>query len=145
MEISQSVNSDTLDKAQLAGIYGYIEHNRGENVYAGIQVASFDTLTTFDHGSTVLIILGVELQTPISPFVEIGTDLLGFLILENEDEICDSENNCDIDFSFRFGLRARISQQLRLGIYHEYIDFGSFHSQLEGEHKFTGISLGMFF
>lgn len=145
IEISQSVNSDTLDKVQLVGLYGYVEHNHDANVYAGIQVASYDAATTLDTGSTALIIFGVERPAPISPFAEIGTDLLGLLVHEDEDEICNSENSCEIDFYFRIGLRAPLSQQLSLGIYHQRIVFGDFHSELEGGHSFTGVSLGMYF
>lgn len=148
VELTKSSYSRTLDDVYSFGLYSAVSGNRKTKIYAGMQFTEFtQTIPGEDH-SVIKILLGQSFGQSFAPFYEIGTDFYGLLSLLNNDletDNCSGDQQCAIDFYFRIGLRIRLSDNLMLGIFHENIDFGDFHTSLSGEHRYVGGSVGFEF
>lgn len=148
IELTKSGHSKTLDDVYTFGLYSSITGRSKLRFYAGMQFMEFEQQTPGEDSSSLKILIGQTFGQTLSPFYEIGTDLYGLLTLldnDRETKTCTDEQQCSIDFYFRIGLRVNFSDNLILGIFHENIDFGDFHSSLTGEHRYVGASLGFEF
>lgn len=148
IELTRSSRSQTLDDVYSFGLYSAISGSEKTRIYAGMQFMEFEQTIAGSDSSALKILLGQTFGQTFAPFYEIGTDLYGLLSLLNNDletDNCTEEQNCAIDFYFRIGLRIKFNDSLILGIFHENIDFGDFHSSLSGEHRYVGASMGFEF
>ncbi|MCW8924614.1 MAG: hypothetical protein OQK69_13460 [Gammaproteobacteria bacterium] len=148
IEISKSSRSETLGDIYSFGLHSSLTDNSGASIYAGIQFMTFDNNDINSIDSTLKIFFGQSFGKTVAPFYEIGTDLYGFLTLLDNDrqtDTCTEEHQCAIDFFFKIGLKINLGDNLILGIFHENIDFGAFHTSLSGEHRYVGSSLGIKF
>jgi hypothetical protein len=149
-EVTRSTNTKTFNQINTIGLYSTLGTKHGETSYGGIQVAFYEHTHTsnVEKDSVVRIFFGQNIDGLISPFFEIGTDLYGFLVaLSDHDnsQNCKDNKECAIDVFFRLGIRIKINKKNTLGIFHENIDFGDFHTNLVGEHSYTGASFGFNF
>lgn len=148
IEFTQSTSSDTLDRVSTIGLYSNFGKFHSLLSYGGVQVAQFRNADIRDDHSVMRIFAGQAIKGAISPFFEVGTDLYGFLVMlsdnNNRDE-CKDDRKCTVDAYFRFGVRINLFKQYKLGIFHENISFGDFHTHLKGEHNYTGASLSFNF
>jgi len=148
IEISKSNRSETLGEIHTFGVYSSLAGNSRSNLYAGMQLLTLDNNDINETDSTLKVFLGQSFGKNFSPYYEVGTDFYGFLTLlnnDNETKNCTDEQQCAIDVFFRIGLRIKIGKNLVAGIFHENIDFGAFHKNLSGEHRYVGSSLGFNF
>jgi len=148
MEATQSTSSKTFDQISTLSLYSSLGKKHGETSYGGIQLATYKHKSSLERDSVVRIILGQTIEGFISPFFEVGTDFYGFLVLlsnNDKNRACKENGACAIDAFFRIGIRIELNRHNSLGIFHENIDFGDFHSNLVGEHSYTGASLGFKF
>lgn len=148
VEITQSLNSKTFEQINTIGLYSSFSKKHGETSYGGIQIAFYEHTSNLERDSVVRVFFGQKIEGLISPFFEIGTDLFGFLVAlsdNNNEQSCKEDRECAIDIFFRVGIRIKLSRTNTLGIFHENIDFGDFHSSLTGEHNYTGVSIGFKF
>jgi hypothetical protein len=147
-EVTRSTNSKTFDQISTIGFYSTLGKKHGETSYGGVQLAFYEHTSNLETDSIARIIFGQKIEGLISPFFEVGTDLYGFLVILSDSDNrqnCKDNRECTIDVFFRVGIRIKIYKQHTLGIFHENIDFGDFHSNLVGEHNYTGASLGFNF
>ncbi|MDT8452464.1 MAG: hypothetical protein RQ936_06945 [Gammaproteobacteria bacterium] len=148
VELTKSSYSRSLDDVYSFGLYSAISGNRKTKFYAGMQFMEFTQTIPGEDRSAVKILFGQRFGQTFAPFYEIGTDFYGLLSLLNNDletNNCTDNQRCAIDFYFRIGMRIKLSDNLMLGIFHENIDFGDFHTSLSGEHRYVGGSLGFEF
>lgn len=148
VELTKSSYSRTLDDVYSFGLYSATSGNRKTNIYAGMQFTEFTQTIPGEDSSAIKILIGQSFGQSIAPFYEIGTDFYGLLSLFNNDletDNCIDNQQCAIDFYFRIGLRIKLNDNLMLGIFHENIDFGDFHTSLSGEHRYVGGSVGFEF
>lgn len=148
IELTKSSHSETLNDVYTFGLYSAITGKSKLRFYAGMQFMEFEQQTPGEDSSTIKILIGQTFGRTIAPFYEIGTDLFGFLLLldnNSESGTCFDEHQCELDFYFRIGMRINLNDNLMLGLFHENVDFGDFHSSLTGEHRYVGASLGFQF
>ncbi len=148
VELTKSSYSRTLDDVYSFGLYSAVSGNRKTKIYAGMQFTEFTQTIPGEDRSAIKILIGQSFGQTLAPFYEIGTDFYGLLSLLNnnlETDNCIDNQQCAIDFYFRIGLRIRLSNNLMLGIFHENINFGDFHTSLSGEHRYVGGSVGIEF
>jgi len=148
IEISKSRRSETLGDIYTFGLYSNITGNSSSNIYAGMNILFLDNNDLNKTDSALKIYLGQSFGKTLAAFYEIGTDLYGLLTLldnDNETHSCTEEQRCAIDFFFKIGVKINFGDNLVLGIFHENIDFGAFHTNLSGEHRYIGSSLGIKF
>ena len=148
IELSKSHRSETLGDIVTFGLHSSLGGNSRTNFYAGMNLIMLDNNDIGKNDSTFKIFIGQSFGKTFSPFYEIGTDLYGFLTLfsnNNETHSCSNEHACALDFYFKIGLKINLGDHLVLGFFHENIDFGSFHENLSGEHRYTGSSIGFAF
>lgn len=148
IELTKSSHSETLNNVYTFGLYSAITGKSKLRFYAGMQFMEFEQQTPGEDSSVIKVLIGQTFGQSVAPYYEIGTDLFGFLTLFNnnkESDSCTEEQQCAIDFYFRIGLRINLDDNLMLGLFHENVDFGDFHSSLTGEHRYVGASLGFQF
>ena len=146
VELAASSHSKTLDDVYSFGLYSSITGSSKISTYAGMQFMEFEQTTPGEDSSAIKILIGQTFGQTFSPFYEIGTDFFGlFYLLDNDKEACTTDQQCAIDVYFRIGVRIKLNDNLMLGLFHENVDFGDFHSSLSGEHRYIGSSLGFEF
>ena len=148
IEISKSNRSETLGEIHTFGVYSSLAGNSRSKLYAGMQLITLDNNDINESDSTLKVFIGQSFGKNFSPFYEVGTDFYGFLTLlnnDNETHNCTDEQQCAIDFFFRIGIRIKAGKNLVVGVFHENIDFGDFHKNLSGEHRYVGSSIGFRF
>ncbi|MDH5711331.1 MAG: hypothetical protein OEZ15_06665 [Gammaproteobacteria bacterium] len=147
VELTKSSKSETLDDIYTFGLYATLTGDSQLSIYSGVQFMEIESDNLGLNNSVIKIFIGQSFGEIFSPFYEIGTDLYGLLSLldnNNDREACAEEQQCAVDFFFRIGLRINMGKVM-IGIYHENIDFGDFHSSLSGEHRYTGSSIAFRF
>jgi len=146
VEISHSSVSDTLESVTTYSLYSSPSRNLGDALYVGVQLASFKTSSTANRESLVRIVSGIIIPGRFSPYMEIGTDFVGLILLtDNQEKDCSTDHNCGIDAHFRGGIRFLVTRELHIGVFHEVISFGDFHDNLKGDHNYTGASVSFSF
>ena len=148
IEISKSRRSETLGDIYTFGLHSNITGDSSSNIYAGMSILFLDNNNLNKNDSAIKIYFGQSFGKTLAPFYEIGTDLYGLLTLfnnDNETHSCTEEQQCAIDLFFKIGIKINFGDNLVLGIFHENIDFGAFHTNLSGEHRYVGSSLGFKF
>ncbi|MCK5002819.1 MAG: hypothetical protein KAS57_07320 [Gammaproteobacteria bacterium] len=148
IELTKSRHSETLGDIYTFGIYSTLAGNSATKIYSGLQLMEleYDDLGTYN--STIKVFFGQAFGHTFAPFYEIGTDLYGLLtLLDNDKEThsCTADRECAIDFFFRLGIRINLGDNLSIGVFHENIDFGDFHTSLSGEHQYVGSSIAFRF
>ena len=148
IELTKSTRSETLGDIYTFALYSPLAGDSKLGLYGGMQLMQLEKNDLGEESSAIKILLGQSFGKTFAPFYEIGTDLYGFLTLLDNDkdtDRCTEDQECSIDFFFRIGLRIKFGNNLHLGIYHENIDFGDFHENKSGEHRYIGSSLGFAF
>lgn len=148
IEFTHATTANVFEKVSTIGLHSTLGRRHGEESYGGIQISYYEHIDSTIRDSVVRVFFGQSIEGLISPFFEVGTDLFGFLTAlsnNNNDQNCQDGRDCSIDLFFRVGARVRLHNRFTLGIFHENIDFGNYHSNLEGEHNYTGASLGFKF
>lgn len=148
IELSKSHRSETLGDIYSFGLHTSTSGSSNAYFYAGMNLLMLDNNDINRNDSAFKIFIGQSFGKTITPFYEIGTDLYGFLTLfgnNNETHTCSNEHECALDFYFKIGLKINLGDHLILGFFHENIDFGAFHENLSGEHRYTGSSIGFAF
>ncbi len=148
IELTKSHHSETLNNVYSFGLYSPVTNKSKIRFYAGMQFMEFEQQIPGEDSSVIKVLIGQTFGQTFLPFYEIGTDLFGLLSLfnnNNETKACTDDQQCAIDVYFRIGLRINLNDNLVIGMFHENIDFGDFHSSLSGEHRYVGASLGFQF
>lgn len=146
IEFTQSIDSITFDSIKTVGLFFRKRIKNGGFVYGGLQFSNFEFLNSSTTSGIFRVIFGTTTNGTIAPFAEIGTNIIGILIISSDNQTnCGNENRCRIDGIFKAGLRIHIQNTFTLGLFHEIISFDGNHSLLRGDHNYTGVGIGYLF
>lgn len=142
-EYTQSLNTSTFKKITTIGAFSRGRLSRGELVYGGLQFSHFELKNSVNTSSLYRVLVGATTTGKVSPFIEIGTDILGLFTAGNNNQTnCGNGNHCRIDGFLKVGIRIHLQYAYTLGVFHESIAFSDNHSLLKGDHDYTGMSIG---
>lgn len=155
IEFSKSHRSETLGDIHNLSLYSSLSSDNHPNSYAGIQLMTFEKNIIGEEDALIKFFVGKDMGLTFSPFYEIGTDFNGFLKIlidiiidndnDNDTKACTEDQKCATDLFFRVGFKVKLGKNLVLRVFHENINFGDFHTNLSGEHSYTGSSIGLIF
>jgi len=146
IELSHSTVSNTFESVTAIGLYSSLSKKRNTGAYVGIQIVAFEFSSTENSDAIFRFMIGGQYPGRISPFIEIGTDVIGIIILaDDQEKNCQDDSQCRVDVFAKVGIKLQISKELSIGIFHESLSFGDFHEKLNGDHSYTGGSLSIHF
>ena len=147
IEYSNSINTATFHSIKTISLLTRGQPSRGDIVYAGLRYSSYELSDQSDSSGIFHVLMGATMRGTFAPFMEIGTDILGLFLLDeelDEESVCGNEQ-CDIDKFLKAGIRIQLQNGLSLGVFHEWISFDDHRIRLVGNHNYTGMSLGYAF
>ena len=146
IEYTHSLDVSTFHSIKSIGLFAAGKTKRNEVLYGGLQLSQFVLKNNNISSNLYSVLIGVALEGKISPFIEVGTDLLGLFIAGNKEQAnCSEDDYCNNDGFFKIGVRFSINKEFALGIYNQSIAFGQHHSRLKDDHNYTGASLAYSF
>ena len=147
IEYSNSINTATFHSIKTISLLTQGQPSQGDIVYAGLRYSNYELSDQSDSSGIFHVLMGATMRGTFAPFVEIGTDILGLFLLNedlDEESVCGNEQ-CDIDKFLKAGIRIQFQNGLSLGVFHEWISFDDHRIHLVGNHNYTGMSLGYAF
>ncbi len=147
IEYSTLIQSDSMQDLHSFSAYSPLQarRQRSLSIYAGMELVWYQLTGQQDYIFNTRIFLGVTGRQRLSPFAELGSNLVNLIVFdEHEGRNC-SNDSCDPDIDIKLGLKYRLNTHFSAGFFYQGIHFGNFHDRLTGNHNVVGAFFGLHF
>ncbi len=144
-EYSNIIQSDNMLAMQSFSLYSAIARGAGVEPYVGAELVWYKLQSDQQYYFNSRVFIGLASGYRLTPFIEVGTNLIDFLILNSADNNTCDPSPCDRDADVKAGLRFNMDERLSIGVFYQRLHFGRFQDILTGNHEIIGASVGLEF